>query len=32
VTLQTLDNRTGATRFGAFTIGGAAYTVTQEPF
>jgi hypothetical protein len=32
VTLQTLDNRTGAMRFGTFTIGGTAYRVTQEPF
>jgi regulation of enolase protein 1 (concanavalin A-like superfamily) len=32
VTLQTLDNRAGAKRVGTFTIGGAAYSVTQEPF
>jgi regulation of enolase protein 1 (concanavalin A-like superfamily) len=29
-TLQTLDNRTGAFRYGTFTIGGTAYKVTQE--
>ncbi len=32
ITLQTSDNRTGANRHGTFTIGGTAYTVTQEPF
>jgi Big-like domain-containing protein/beta-propeller repeat-containing protein len=32
VKLQTLDNQTGAYRYGTFTIGGVAYKVTQEPF
>jgi hypothetical protein len=32
VTLATLDNRTGATRVGTFTIGGTAFKVTQEQF
>jgi hypothetical protein len=32
LTLQTLDNRTGANRFGTFTIGGVAYKITQEPY
>jgi hypothetical protein len=29
--LQTLDNRTGAFRYGTFTIAGVTYKVTQEP-
>jgi hypothetical protein len=31
ISLQTTDNRTGAFRFGTFTIAGASYKVTQEP-
>jgi hypothetical protein len=31
ISLQTTDNATGATRFGAFTIAGTSYKVTQEP-
>lgn len=31
VELQTLDNGTGALRYGTFTIGGVTYKVTQEP-
>jgi hypothetical protein len=30
ITLQTLDNHTGAFRYGTFTVGGVSYTVTQE--
>jgi len=32
LTLQTLDNRTGATRVGTFTIAGTTYKVTQESY
>jgi hypothetical protein len=32
IRLATTDNRTGAFRFGSFTIGGRSYKVTQENF
>jgi hypothetical protein len=31
ISLLTTDNRTGAFRFGTFTIAGTSYKVTQEP-
>jgi hypothetical protein len=32
INLSTTDNRTGAVRFGTFTIAGTSYKVTQENF